>query len=111
MQASNQKVIGLTHVGRSIILRQSGGLSQFGVSICGYIHIYLAVHSPEIIGGFNLEGKSPKLKAVCGLTYSTNYGSLWNVRPSILDLHDGMPVSLTEKIIFHFIELVVNTKY
>ena len=42
------------------------------------IHIYLAVYSRGIIGGFGLE---KKIQAVCGLG-RTNYGSLWNVQPS-----------------------------
>ena len=54
------------------------------MSICGYIRIYLAVYGPEIIGGFGFEEKSNKTKAVCGLR-RTNYGSLRNVRPPIID--------------------------
>ena len=38
------------------------------MSVGGYIRIYLAVYVPEfeIIGGFGLEEKSQKTKAVCG---------------------------------------------
>ena len=49
-----------------------------------YIHIYLAVYSPEIIGGFGFEEKSQKMKAVCSLGRK-NYGGLWNVQPPIID--------------------------
>ena len=42
--------------------------------------IYLAVYCPEIIGGFDLEEKGQKTKAVCGLG-RTNYGGLRNVQP------------------------------
>ena len=51
----------------SIVLWRSGGLSHFLVSVYGYIRIYLVVYGPEIIGGFGLEEKSQKVKAVCGL--------------------------------------------
>ena len=44
----------------SIILRRSGGLSQFLVSVCGYIRICLAVYGSELIGGFGVEEKSQK---------------------------------------------------
>ena len=54
--------------------------------VCGYIRIYLTVYGPDIIGGFGLEEKSQKTKAVCGLG-RTNYGGLWNVRPPIIDSH------------------------
>ena len=37
--------------------RNSGGLSRFLVSVCGYIRIYLAVYGPENKGGFGLEKK------------------------------------------------------
>ena len=33
----------------SIIVWRFGGLSQFLVSVCGFIHIYLAVYGSEII--------------------------------------------------------------
>ena len=36
------------------------------MSVGGYISIYLAVYDPEITGGFGLEEKSQKTKAVCG---------------------------------------------
>ena len=66
-------------------LWRSGGLSHLWVSIGGYIRIYLTVYGPEIIiGGFGLEEKSQKRKAVCGQG-RTNYGGLWNVRPPIID--------------------------
>ena len=68
----------------SIILRRSGGLSQFLVSVCGYIRICLAVYGSEIIGGLGVEEKSQKTKAVCVLG-RTNYGGLRNVRPPIID--------------------------
>ena len=45
------------------------------------IRIYLAVYGPEIIGGFGLDEKGQKTKAVCGLG-RTNY-----VRPPIIDAH------------------------
>ena len=54
------------------------------MSVGRYIRIYLAVYGPEIIGGFGLEEKSQKTKAVCGLG-RTNYGGLRNVRPPIID--------------------------
>ena len=54
------------------------------MSVCGYIRIYLAVYDPEIIGGFGLEEKGQKTKAVCGLG-RTNYGGLRNERPPIID--------------------------
>ena len=50
----------------------------------GYIRIYLAVQGPETKGGFGLEEKSQKTKAVCDLG-RTNYGGLRNVRPPIID--------------------------
>ena len=67
-------------------LLYSGGLSHFLVSVCGYIHIFLVVYDPEIIGGFILEEKSKKkkTKAVCSLE-RTNYGSFQNVQPPIID--------------------------
>ena len=54
------------------------------MSVGRYIHISLAFYGPEIIGGFGLEEKSQKTKVVCGLG-RTNYGSLQNVRPPIID--------------------------
>ena len=54
------------------------------MSVCGYICIYLVVYGPETKGGFGLEEKSQKTKAVCGLG-RTNYGGLRNVRPPIID--------------------------
>ena len=48
------------------------------MSVGGYIHIYLAVYGPEIIGGFGLEEKSQKTKAVCSLLEEDFY-SLRNV--------------------------------
>ena len=36
------------------------------MSVGGYIGIYLAVYGPEMIGGFGLEEKRQKTKAVCG---------------------------------------------
>ena len=54
------------------------------MSVRRYIRIYLAVYRTEIIGGFGLEEKSQKTKAVCGLG-RTKYGGLRNVRPSIID--------------------------
>ena len=44
------------------------------LSVCRYIHIYLAVYGPEIIGGFHgLEEKSKKNES--GLWYRKN--KLW----------------------------------
>ena len=54
------------------------------MSVCGYIHIYLAVYGPEIIGGFSLEEKGQKTKVVCSLG-RTNYGGLQNVQTPIID--------------------------
>ena len=54
------------------------------VSVGGYICIYLVVYSPEIFGGFGLEEKSEKTKAVCSLG-GTNCGGLRNVRLPIMD--------------------------
>ena len=58
------------------------------MSVSGYIRIYLAVYVPEDKGGFGLEEKT---KAICGLG-KTNYGSLWNVRPPIIDPQGGTPL-------------------
>ena len=52
------------------------------MSVSEYIRIYLAVYGPEIIGGFGLEEKSQKTKAVFGLG-RTKYGGLRNERPTI----------------------------
>ena len=49
-------------------LLYSGGLSHVLVSVGGYIRIYLPVYGPEIIGGFGLEEKSQKAKAVLRAT-------------------------------------------
>ena len=54
------------------------------MSVGGYICIYQAVYGPEIIGGFGLEEKRPKSKAVCSLGRA-NYGGLQNVQPPIID--------------------------
>ena len=43
------------------------------------IRIYLGVCGPEIIGGFGLDEKGKKTKAVCGL------GRINYVRPPIID--------------------------
>ena len=81
-------VRGTTSLRGSIILRLSGSLSHFLVLVGGYIHIYLVVYGPEIIGSLGLEEKSQniknKTKAVCGLG-RTNYGGLRNVRPPVID--------------------------
>ena len=45
------------------------------------IRIYLAVYGPEIIGGFDVDEKRSKTKAVCGL------GRKYYVRPPIIDHH------------------------
>ena len=39
----------LSTAGGSIIVWRFGGLSQFWVPVCGFIHIYLAVYGYEII--------------------------------------------------------------
>ena len=54
-----------------------------------YIHtcIYLVVNGPEIIGGFGLEEKSKKTKAVYCLG-RTNYGGFGNVETPIIDTLD-----------------------
>ena len=78
ISAVNHLLQGLLY---SIILWRSGCLSHFcRVSISGYIRTHLAVYGPEIIGGFGLENKSKKTKAVCGLG-RTNHGGFRKVRP------------------------------
>ena len=75
------------------------------MSVCGYIHIYLAVYDPEIIGGFGLEGKP---KAVCGLG-RTNYGGLRNVRPPIIDpLHNLVLLTSNSERTFGFFNYTLN---
>ena len=83
---------------------QAGGLSNFRVSVCGYIRVYLAIYGPEINGGFGLEGKSEKPKAVCGLA-RTNYGGLRNMRPPTIDplirgriYRSYVPLGTTKKV-------------
>ena len=61
----------------------SGCLSQFWVSVCGYIPIYLAVYGPETKGSFGLEEKTKEVSGV----RRTNFGGLWNVRSPIIDSH------------------------
>ena len=58
--------------------------SFFSVGLRVYILIYLAVYGPEIIGGFVVEEKCQKTKAVCG-PRRTNYGGLRNVRSPLID--------------------------
>ena len=56
------------------------------MSVYRYIHIYLAVYGPEIIGSFDLKEKSKKKNNKRGLQYRKN--KLWqfaDVRPPIID--------------------------
>ena len=75
-----------------------GGVAVLAILECLFADTFITfiwrftVHK-LLIGGFSLEENSQKTRVVCGLG-RTNYGSLQNVQPPIVDPHKGICLDL-----------------